>query len=105
MGPKKNRGGGTGWLTVLLWFLPGNRPPFRLLAEYGGRRVSWALGWRFFDGGFAAVEGSAGGMSFDGCGSYLVPALGTGRPLLVGFLSFDSDLWGSDGWGRSAGFG
>ena len=35
----------------------------------------------------------------------LLFSLGGLAGLLAGFGSFDFDLWGSDGWGRSAGFG
>ena len=60
-GPKKNCGGGTARRPALVWFSPGNRPPFRPPPEWGGPEVGLSFGLSFFDGGFAAVEGPAGG--------------------------------------------
>ena len=82
-GPKKNCGGGTAWRPALVWFSPGNRPPFRPPPEWGGPEVGVSFGLSFFDGGFAAVEGPAGGRAFDGCGSAFF-AWGTGRPFWWG---------------------
>ena len=56
-GPKKNGGGGTGCFPVLVWFSPGNRPPFRPLSEYGGPEGLLGSGFEFLRWRFCCGRG------------------------------------------------
>ena len=91
--PKRTAGGGTGRFPVLVWFSPGNRPPFRPLSEYGGPEGLLGSGfeflrWRFCCGRGVCKWGVLRWMWF----SFF--RLGDWPAFLVGFLSFDFDLWG-----------